>query len=66
VGDKEVKKKNKYNFSYFILNLSSTCGFVWVWKLVSRVEHRMRMFENRVLRRIFGPNTDELTGLSRK
>jgi hypothetical protein len=25
------------------------------------VEHRLRMFENRVLRRIFGPKRDELT-----
>jgi hypothetical protein len=25
------------------------------WSLISRDEHRMRVFENRVLRRIFGP-----------
>jgi hypothetical protein len=24
-------------------------------------EHRLRVFENRVLRRIFGPKTDEVT-----
>ena len=29
-------------------------------------EHRLRMFENRVLRRIFGPKTDEVTGEWRK
>jgi hypothetical protein len=25
------------------------------WSLTLRVEHRLRVFENRVLRRIFGP-----------
>jgi hypothetical protein len=25
-------------------------------------EHRLRVFENRVLRRIFGPKKDEVTG----
>jgi hypothetical protein len=28
--------------------------------------HRLRVFENRVLRRIFGPNRDEVTGCWRK
>jgi hypothetical protein len=28
----------------------------------SKVEHRLRVFENRVLRRIFGPKMDEVTG----
>jgi hypothetical protein len=31
-----------------------------------REEHRLRVFENRVLRRIFGPKRDEVTGESRK
>jgi hypothetical protein len=31
-----------------------------------REEHRLRVFENRVLRRIFGPNRDEVTGDWRK
>jgi hypothetical protein len=29
-------------------------------------EHRLRVFENRVLRRIFGPERDEVTGGWRK
>jgi hypothetical protein len=29
-------------------------------------EHRVRVFENRVLRRIFGPKRDEVTGEWRK
>jgi hypothetical protein len=31
-----------------------------------REERRLRVFENRVLRRIFGPKTDEVTGEWRK
>jgi hypothetical protein len=31
-----------------------------------REEHRLRMFENRVLRRIFGPKRDEVTREWRK
>jgi len=30
--------------------------------LILREEHRLRMFENRVLRRIFGSKRDEVTG----
>jgi hypothetical protein len=30
--------------------------------LTMREEHRLRVFENRVLRRIFGPKRDEETG----
>jgi hypothetical protein len=32
------------------------------WSLTLREEHRLRVFENRVLRRIFGPKTDGVTG----
>jgi hypothetical protein len=31
-----------------------------------REEHRLRVFENRVLRKIFGPKRDEVTGEWRK
>jgi hypothetical protein len=30
--------------------------------LTLREEHRLRVFENRMLRRIFGPKRDEVTG----
>jgi hypothetical protein len=30
------------------------------WSLTLREEHRLRVFENRVLRRIFGPKRDEV------
>ena len=36
------------------------------WSLTLRQEHRLRVFENRVLRRIFGPRWDEVTGEWRK
>ena len=36
------------------------------WSLTSSEERRLRMFENRVLRRIFGPKRDEVTGEWRK
>ena len=32
------------------------------WSLTLREERRLRMFENRVLRRVFGPKRDEVTG----
>jgi hypothetical protein len=34
--------------------------------LTLREEHRLRVFENRVLRRIFGPKKNEVTGGWRK
>ena len=36
------------------------------WSLTLREEHRLRVFENRVLRRIFGPKKDGVTGEWRK
>jgi hypothetical protein len=36
------------------------------WSLTLKEEHRLGVFENRVLRRIFGPRRDEVTGEWRK
>ena len=36
------------------------------WSLILRVERKLRVFENRVLRRIFRPKRDEVTGEWRK
>ena len=36
------------------------------WSLTLREERRLRVFENRVLRRVFGPKRDEVTGEWRK
>jgi hypothetical protein len=37
-----------------------------IWSLILREEYRLRVFKNRVLRRIFGPKRDEVTGCWRK
>jgi hypothetical protein len=36
------------------------------WFLILKEEHRLRVFENRVLRKIFVPKRDEVTGGWRK
>jgi hypothetical protein len=36
------------------------------WSLMLSEEHRLRGFDNRVLRRICGPKRDEVTGSWRK
>jgi hypothetical protein len=36
------------------------------WSLTLREDHRLGVFESRVLRRIFGPRRDEVTGDWRK
>jgi hypothetical protein len=38
---------------------TAVCGN---WSLTLREERSLRVFENRVLRRIFGPRRDEITG----
>ena len=35
------------------------------WSLTLREERRLRVFENRVLRRVFGPKRDEITGMEK-
>jgi hypothetical protein len=36
------------------------------WSLTVREEHKLKVFENKVLRRIFGPKSDGVTGGWRK
>ena len=36
------------------------------WSLTLREERRLRVFENRVLRRMYGPKRDDVTGEWRK
>jgi hypothetical protein len=36
------------------------------WSLTLREEHKLRLFENRALRKIFGPKRDEVIGGWRK
>jgi hypothetical protein len=41
--------------------------YVWkTWSLTTREEHELRVFENRVPRRIFGPKRDVVTAWWRK
>ena len=40
---------------------SDLCGYE-TWTVTPREEHRPRVFENRVLREIFGPEREEVTG----
>jgi hypothetical protein len=47
-------------FSFLILCTAGTCS------LTLREEHRLRVFVNRVLRRIFVPKRNEVTGEWRK
>jgi hypothetical protein len=42
-----------------ILPVLYGCG---TWSLTLREEHRLRVFENRVIRRIFGLKRDDVTG----
>jgi hypothetical protein len=41
------------------------CGLE-TWSQILKDEHKLRVFENRVLRRMFGPKRDEVTGEWRK
>jgi hypothetical protein len=50
-------------FHVFIIGFLYGCE---TWSLTLRDEHRLRVFENRVLRRILGPKRDEVTGEWRK
>jgi hypothetical protein len=49
----------RYNFALVLYGCE-------IWSLTEREEHKLRVFENRVLRRIFGPKRDEVTGGWRK
>jgi hypothetical protein len=52
-----VSKNNVYKTTILPLVLYG-CE---TWSLTLREEHRLRVFENRMLRRIFGPKKDEVT-----
>jgi hypothetical protein len=56
------------NVKFKTQNNNFTCGMYGceTWTLTLREEHRLNVFENRVLRRIFGPKRYEMTGGWRK
>jgi hypothetical protein len=51
---------------YKTITLSAVLYGCGAWSLTLRDEQRLRLRENRVLRRIFGPKRDEVTGEWRK
>ena len=51
---------------YRTINLPIVLFGCETWSLTLREEHRLRVFENRVLKRVFGPKRDEVTGELRK
>jgi hypothetical protein len=51
----EDKNTQNYKFTCFLYGYET-------WSLTLREERRLRVFENRVLQRIFGPKRDEVTG----
>jgi hypothetical protein len=58
-----VEKCKNWN----IQGYNFTFGSVWMWNLVFGIKRgTLRVFENRVLRKIFGPKRDEMTGEWRK
>jgi len=56
---KKLKIKNKIYRTIILLVVLYGCE---TWSLILREERRLRVFENRVLRRVFGPKRDEVTG----
>jgi hypothetical protein len=54
-----------YFIFIYIIYFNILCIFIYIG-LTLRVEHRLRVFEIMVLRRIFGPKRDEVTGEWRK
>jgi hypothetical protein len=55
-------KENNCIFYYRTVILPVVLYGCGTWSLALREEHRLRVFENRVLRRIFGPKRNEVTG----
>jgi hypothetical protein len=51
---------------YKTVTLSVVLYVCETWSLTLREEHRLGVFENRMLRRLFGPKREEVTGEWRK
>jgi hypothetical protein len=57
-----VKFENRRRYYSFFMSMPLALYGCETWSLTLREEHRLRVFEIRVLRRIFGPKRDEVTG----
>jgi hypothetical protein len=62
----KCKNQIKINYGILLLILPVVLYGCETWSLTLREEHGLRVFENRVLRRIFEPKRDEVTGEWRK
>jgi hypothetical protein len=60
-----LSKSRKIRIYKIIILAVFLCGCE-TWSLTLRVGHRLRVFDNRALRIIFGPKRDEVTGDWRK
>jgi len=60
-----LSKHLKIEINETIFFLVVLCGFE-TWSLTSGEERKVRVFEDRVLRRIFGPTRDKVIGDWRK
>jgi hypothetical protein len=58
--------RNLKNKIYKTITLPVVLYGCETWSVILREEHRLRVFENSVLRRIFGPRRDEVKGQRRK
>ena len=61
-----LSKKLKVNTYKTIILLPVVLYCCETWSLALREEHRLRVFENKVLRKIFGVKRYEITGERRK
>ena len=53
----KFKEQNIWNYNFAVALYGCEA-----WSLTLRKERKLRVFENMVLRRIFGPRRDEVTG----
>ena len=60
-----METQNNFNLLYILRSNVTACYGCETWSLTSREERRLRVFENRVLRRVFGPKRDEVTGMEK-
>jgi hypothetical protein len=61
-----VKSKTLYIYITITVILPVVLYGCETWSLTLREERRLKVFEKRVLRRVFGPKRDEVTGEWRK
>ena len=61
-----LRSKNLKIKIYRTIILSVALYGCETWSLTLREERRLRVFENRMLRRVFGPKREEVTGEWRK